>query len=177
MTGSNGDGSVPYVLLLTNDEAGLTGFPASVLGNTRILVRDLPVERLRGICSGEVLFIPSPESGRPVQRFRAIGTRAQVTSDKSPTALAVITLSSPIGEVSLPESASTPEALEDLKNRFDGHLAAGLDAAGVKIELLPVDRVSFLPADRVKCTEPVVHVGLLQSFSLCDWLGIGCPDD
>ena len=173
MTSSNGD-STPYVLLLTNDKAGLTGFPASLLHNGRVLVRDLPVERLGGICPGEILVIPSPDSGLPVQRLRATGTRAQVASKDSPTAVAVITLSSPVADVALPESASTKEALEALKDRYDGDLAAGLQAEGMKVELLPVDNVNCFPADRVDCTEAVVHVTPLGDFTLCDWLGIFC---
>ena len=80
----------PYVLLLTNDDAGLTGFRGDLLPNDRVLIKDLPVERLDGICPGEVLVIPlrSPafpgqgisDSLTPRGGFRTIHTRPRWVS-------------------------------------------------------------------------------------------------
>lgn len=171
---SSSDDSAPYVMLLTSDGAGLTGFPATLLPNAQVLVRNLPVEHLTGIGSGEIIIIPSPNSDLPVQRVRATGTLAQLTNENSPTAFAVITLSRPVADVPLPDSASTREALEALRDRFDGDLAAGLQAEGMTATLLPVDAQRVASTARVVCTEPLVRVGPLRDFSLCDILPVHC---
>jgi len=165
-----------YVLLLTNDEAGLTGFPGTLLPNGRVLVRDLPFERLRGICPGEIVVIPSIDSDLRVRRVRAIGTRAQRATEDSPTVLAVIRLAHRVADVPLPDSVSTREALDALRERFDGDIGAGLAAAGMSATLVAPGDESAARIRRVECADPLVHVGPLNDLSLCDWLGIFCDD-
>jgi len=172
--------SVPYVLLLTNDADGLTGFPGTLLPNGRLLVRSLPVERLDGICPGEVVVIPPPGSQEPVQRVRPTGTRARRSSERAPTVTAVITLSRPVAHIPIPEEAATPAAFDKLMSENDGDIVAALGAAGMKItSLRSADAARGADARQrdagATCTAPEVQIGLEASMSLCDWLGIFCP--
>jgi hypothetical protein len=174
MISSNGETAVRYVLLLTNDESGLTGFPATLLPNGRVLVRDLPVEHLKGICPGEVVIIPAVDSTLPVQRVRPVSTRAQRTTEKSPTVVAVITLARAVADVPLPDSESTSALLDGLSERFDGDLVAGLQSVGSTAVLTPLG-AEFVAQDAgAECTEPVVIVGMLNTLTICDVLGIFC---
>lgn len=147
-----------------------------MLPNGRVLVRDLPFERLRGICPGEIVVIPSVDSGFPVQRVRAIATRAQRARNDSPTVLAVIRLARRVADIPLPESVSTREALVALTARFDGDVAAGLEAAGMRATLFAAEPEDLVRAPIVECADPLVEVGPISSLSLCDWLGIFCDD-
>ena len=167
-----------YALLLTNDEAGLTGFPATLLPGNRILVRDLPFERLDGICPGEVSVLPPPGSDLPVRRTQPTGTFAHRSTKDAPTVTAIITLASAVADVRVPDHLTTEKHFEDLIRRYDGDLHAGLAAEGMRTGLLTDERVltKTTPTTKPKitCTPPEIVVGGQLRWSLCSWLGIFC---
>ena len=155
----------PYVLLLTNDDAGLTGFRGDLLPNDRVLIKDLPAERLDGICPGEVLIIPPPGSSGEVLRVRPTGTTAFREAEDSPTVIAVVSLAFPVANIPLPD-ALTKTGFHDLVVEHGGDVVAGLRAGGVTRTALTADQVA-LTADRVaqsgnagdgpsQCTPPVI---------------------
>ncbi|WP_146135309.1 hypothetical protein [Antricoccus suffuscus] len=163
-----------YAMLLTKDEAGLTGFPATLLPGNRILVRDLPFERLDGICPGEVSVLPPPGSDLPVRRAQPTGTFAHRATEDAPTVTAIITLATPVADVRVPDHLTTEKHFEDLISRFDGDLHAGLAAEGMRTALLTDERVLTKAPRKITCTPPQVVVGMKYRWSLCSWLGIFC---
>ncbi len=180
-TGTPKTSSVPnkvdascYAMLLTKDEAGLTGFPATLLPGNRILVRDLPFERLDGICPGEVSVLPPPGSDLPVRRAQPTGTFAHRATENAPTVTAIITLATSVADVRVPEHLTTEKQFEDLISRFDGDLHAGLAAEGMRTALLTEERVVAKAPRKITCTPPQIVVGAKYRWSLCSWLGIFC---
>lgn len=165
---------IGYPLLLTNDEAGLSGFAATLLPGDRVFVRDLPFERLDGICAGEVVLIPPPGSDLPVRRARPTGSFAHRVSNDAPTVTAIVTLASPVADVRIPEHLTNEKHFEDLLNRHDGDLHAGLVAEGMRTSLLAADQVLARPPQKIVCTPPQITVGYQLRWSLCSWLGIFC---
>jgi len=137
----------PYVLLLTNDDAGLTGFRGDLLPNNRVLIKGLPAERLDGICPGEVLVIPPLGSSGAVLRVRPTGTKAFREADDSPTVIAVVSLASPVANIPLPD-ALTEKGFHDLVVEHGGDVVAGLRAGGVTRTALTPDQLALI-ADRV----------------------------
>ncbi len=163
-----------YALLLTKDEAGLTGFPATLLPGNRIFVRDLPFERLDGICPGEVSVLPPPGSDLPVRRAQPTGTFAHRATKDAPTVTAIITLSTSVADVRVPEHLTSEKHFEELISRFDGDLHAGLAAEGMRTGLLTDERVLAKTSPKITCTPPEIMVGGQYRWSLCSWLGIFC---
>lgn len=163
-----------YALLLTKDKAGLTGFPAALLPGNRILVRDLPFERLDGICPGEVSVLPPPGSDLPIRRAQPTGTFAHRATKDSATVTAIITLATAVADVRVPEHLTSEKHFEDLINRFDGDLHAGLAAEGMRPGLLTDERVLTKRQPKITCTPPEIIVGKQFRWSLCSWLGIFC---
>ena len=150
----------PYVLLLTNDDAGLTGFRGDLLPNDRVLIKDLPVERLDGICPGEVLVIPPPGSSGGVLRVRPTGTKAFRETADSPTVVAVVILASPVAHIPLPDTLTAP-AFQDLVAERGGDVIAALRDGGVTCtaltaEQLAKSRKAQHQPDR--CTPPKITV-------------------
>jgi|SRR6478672_10631701 hypothetical protein len=169
--------SAPFVLVLTRDDAGFNGFPADLLPNGRVLIKDFPFDRLGGICPGEVVVIP--ESARqPTQRVRPIGTRALRVAGAE-TVTAVVTLEHPVADIPLPQSLQSEEALRDMITRHNGDILTGLRSAGMTVRPLAPEALAALrpKAPRPTCTPPEVRDGdavIDTSFSICDWLGIFC---
>jgi hypothetical protein len=167
----------PFVLVLTRDDAGTNGFPADLLPNGRVLIRDFPFDRLGGICPGEVVVIP--ESARqPIQRVRPIGTRA-LRVHGSETVTAVVTLEHPVADIPLPQSLRSKEALRDMINQNNGDILTGLRSAGMTIRPLGPEALATLRprSPQPTCTPAEVRDGDAvtdPSFGICDWLGIFC---
>jgi hypothetical protein len=167
--------SAPFVLVLTRDDAGVTGFSADLLPNGRVLIKDFPYDRLNGICPGDVVVIPE-SAGAPIQRVRPIGTRA-LRVNGGDTVTAVITLEHPVADIPLPESLRTEHALRDMITRTNGDILAGLRSAGMTIRPLAPGAGRRPKGPRPACSPPEVRDGDAitdASFSLCDWLGIFC---
>lgn len=167
--------AAPFVLVLTRDDAGFNGFPADLLPNGRVLIKDFPFDRLNGICPGEVVVIPE-SAGEPIQRVRPIGTRA-LRVNGADTVTAVVTLEHPVADIPLPQSLQTEHALLDMITQTNGDILTGLRSAGMTIRALAPEAISARRprAPRPTCTPPEVRDGdTFASFSLCDWLGIFC---
>ena len=169
--------SVPFVLVLTRDRAGFNGFPADLLPNGRVLIKDFPFDRLNGICPGEVVVIPE-SPGEPIQRVHPVSTRAMQVNGAD-TVTAVITLEHPVADIPLPQSLQTEQALRDMITETNGDILTGLRSAGMTIRPLAPEVISARRprAHRPTCTPPEVRDGDAitdASFSLCDWLGIFC---
>lgn len=119
-----------YVLLLTRDEIGVSGFPGILVPGDQVMVPDLPADRLYGIEAGEIVVIPPPESEQEVLRVRATRTDA-LRVDGAETVTAVIHLAGSVAQVPRGQ-ISTPEAFQELVlNRHPGDLISGLRAVGV----------------------------------------------
>ena len=150
----------PYVLLLTNDDAGLTGFRGDLLPNDRVLIKDLPAERLDGICPGEVLIIPPPGSSGEVLRVRPTGTTAFRETADSPTVIAVVSLAFPVANIPLPD-ALTKTGFHDLVVERGGDVIAALRAGGVTCTALTAAQLARSRKAQIKpdrCTPPEITV-------------------
>jgi len=165
---------VGYPLLLTKDDAGLTGFPAALLPGNRVLVRDLPADRVGGISAGEVSLIPPPGSDLPVRRARPTGSFVHRTSDDAPTVNAIVTLDSPVADVRIPEHLTDEKHFEDLLSRHDGDLHAGLVAEGMSARPLGAEQPPARASQKLAFTPPEITVDHKLGWSLCSWLGIFC---
>lgn len=162
-----------YVILLTRDAAGVTGFPGILLPDDKVAIQNVPQERLPGIEFGEVVVVPPPDSTIPVRRVRpASATWFRDARNDRPTV--VVDLAQSVADVRV--SISHPQLIDQL-TQHEGDIGLALRSAGLVISLRPeLDRRDDR-AGSYELTQPpgrrgetTFHAGYSSSADFWCWI-------